>query len=530
MLAPGIDRTHKISALAFILAITVLLWRVLSEATVTEDAYITFRVVHNFVEGYGLRWNVTERVQTYTNPLWMLIHIPFYALFGNIHFVTLAISLICTAGTVWLLADSLRTHWVKWLCVLIVPLALSRSFVVYSTSGLENPLTHLLFAAFVWVLLRGREDKRWFWMVLWACLSMVNRLDTLFFYAPIFLWLAIARRQLPDIRQSILGSLPLLAWLLFSLIYYGFVFPNTKYAKLNGGFPEIQYINRGINYVGNLVAMDTIGALCVGLAVSLLLWRRLLAGQCQHLSALTAVGLGVLGYVLYVVYVGGNHLTGRFWSLHVTAAIWVVAAVFVQLRTQLCLNLAACLLLYTAIAPNVTWWKTSCKRCFSSISNVPIDLKLNGLRGKLVSPFPPGAKEYRYLSRFKNWPEVAKRHKSLLRITDMVGIAGFHSGPSVYYIDTMGIADPLLGRLPGYQNRLVMTGHIKRRIPKGYSEAALTGNTAGMHTALAEYYQKLRLIITSDIWSVERFKTIVLFNAGTYDHLLDEYIESGEPF
>ena len=36
-------------------------------AWVSEDAYITLRTVDNFVNGYGLRWNVSERVQTYTS-------------------------------------------------------------------------------------------------------------------------------------------------------------------------------------------------------------------------------------------------------------------------------------------------------------------------------------------------------------------------------------------------------------------------------------------------------------------------------
>ena len=42
-------------------------------AWVCDDAYIVFRTVDNFLHGDGLRWNVAERVQTYTNPLWMFV-------------------------------------------------------------------------------------------------------------------------------------------------------------------------------------------------------------------------------------------------------------------------------------------------------------------------------------------------------------------------------------------------------------------------------------------------------------------------
>jgi len=45
----------------------------LANSWVGDDAYIMFRVVDNFVNGYGLRWNVANRVQAYTHPLWMLV-------------------------------------------------------------------------------------------------------------------------------------------------------------------------------------------------------------------------------------------------------------------------------------------------------------------------------------------------------------------------------------------------------------------------------------------------------------------------
>ena len=44
-------------------------------AWVGDDAYITFRTVDNFVNGYGLTWNTSERVQAYTHPLWMFLHV-----------------------------------------------------------------------------------------------------------------------------------------------------------------------------------------------------------------------------------------------------------------------------------------------------------------------------------------------------------------------------------------------------------------------------------------------------------------------
>ncbi len=46
---------------------------VLQNAWLHEDAFITYRSVDNLINGYGPTWNITERVQTYTHPLWFFV-------------------------------------------------------------------------------------------------------------------------------------------------------------------------------------------------------------------------------------------------------------------------------------------------------------------------------------------------------------------------------------------------------------------------------------------------------------------------
>lgn len=68
-----------------------------------EDAFISFRVVHNFVEGYGLRWDIDERVQVFTNPLWTLLHIPLYALTREVFYTTIVLGTALSTLTAGLL-------------------------------------------------------------------------------------------------------------------------------------------------------------------------------------------------------------------------------------------------------------------------------------------------------------------------------------------------------------------------------------------------------------------------------------------
>lgn len=56
-----------------VVAYAVLAIVLLTNAWILDDAYITFRTVDNLVHGLGLTWNVEERVQAFTHPLWMFV-------------------------------------------------------------------------------------------------------------------------------------------------------------------------------------------------------------------------------------------------------------------------------------------------------------------------------------------------------------------------------------------------------------------------------------------------------------------------
>ena len=62
-------------------------------AWMSDDAYITLRTIDNFVRGYGLRWNVAERVQSYTDPLWMLLLAGAYGITREAYFTSLFVSM-----------------------------------------------------------------------------------------------------------------------------------------------------------------------------------------------------------------------------------------------------------------------------------------------------------------------------------------------------------------------------------------------------------------------------------------------------
>ncbi len=291
---------------------------VVLNAWLSDDAYITFRTVDNFIHGYGLTWNVDERVQVYTHPLWMLLLSGFYALTGEIYFTSLGVSIALSFLAVALIAArGARTSGMAMLAVGI--LSLSKAFIDYATSGLENPLTYVILAGFLLVYLkRPPTVRRFFWLSLLTALGMLNRLDIGLLMLPALGFAFLEVRGRKALAMGVLGFLPLVAWELFALLYYGSPVPNTAMAKLNAGLirPAAIY-HEGLIYLLNSLKVDPITLVVIGLAIVL----PIAAGDRRKLPL---VG-GVLLYVLYVVRVGGDFMSGRFLAAPLLQAVVIVA-------------------------------------------------------------------------------------------------------------------------------------------------------------------------------------------------------------
>ncbi len=69
-------------------------------AWVGDDGFITFRTIENFVNGFGLTWNIAERVQTYTHPLWMIILTVLRLVTGDVLVTSIIISILFTIAAI----------------------------------------------------------------------------------------------------------------------------------------------------------------------------------------------------------------------------------------------------------------------------------------------------------------------------------------------------------------------------------------------------------------------------------------------
>src|SRR5262245_27559227 len=148
--------------------------------------------------------------------------------------------MVAIIAIVWRWLPRLADCWLALILILS-----SKAFVDYSSSGLEYPLSYFLLTLFV-VRVSSWDaaaplPERLPPLVLIASLAFTNRAGTVLLYFPALVWLFLGRvRELRvvDISRLALASAPAWGWLLFSLIYFGFPFPNTYYAKAAFGAPR----------------------------------------------------------------------------------------------------------------------------------------------------------------------------------------------------------------------------------------------------------------------------------------------------
>jgi arabinofuranosyltransferase len=499
------------SSLLILFAITLI-----RTAWVNDDAYITLRTVDNFINGYGLTWNPGERVQVYTHPLWMFLLSAFYALTHEAYFTTLAVSILLSMA-VAILVSLAFTDDLFSISIGLIILCLSPAFMEYATSGLENPLTYFLLTVFLSLYFKFLEhptDRQVFLLGFITSLAMVNRLDTGLFYLPALGMILVKQGSWRSFWILIASSFPLLIWEAFSLLYYGFPFPNTAYAKLNTGVSQSDLFRQGWLYFGNLYQWDplTLVTLLAGMGLAFSVGKR---GE-------RAIAFGNLLCLLYILYIGGDFMSGRFFAgpLLVSVILLVrlippypkavksvilVSAIILGFIAQSPTQLDTPKSSETAIGPEGIADERAFYFYDSGLMN--IDWHAPTL------PNHPWARD-----------GLALRSRGGVSVEYSIGYLGYFAGPRVHIIDQYALADPLLARLPIPNPKEWRIGHFIREVPKGYVESLETGSNKLADPDLAEYYAKLKLITTGKILNPERLKTILEMNLGKYDRLIENYI------
>jgi arabinofuranosyltransferase len=487
-------KKERLVVAALLIVAAVELFRT---AWMSDDALITLRTVLNVTHGFGARFNIDERVQGYTHPLWFLLIAAGTLVVRNVYVVTFALSLVLSFAALWLLLTRVATN--VWAGVLAAGiLMLSRAWVDYSSSGLENPLSHVLILLTVLAAahaIERREFRAVTSFFLLCSLLYLSRADLMVLVCPVALLVLYRCREQPRLCAAaiLVGAVPVAAWTLSALYYYGFPFPNTAYAKLATGIPRSELIAQGFRYLLDPVSRDplTLVAIAGGIAASI--WAR---GLGRALAA------GVLLYLAYVVTIGGDFMAGRFLAAPLLGAAIIIARV----------DLPRAVLPVAAIAVVIL--------ALPTIKNTVLSRQnLVGVIG------PDGIADERgfYFARFGLLrapagtfaaPEWKAGPRSVFEICGGLGLESIRRGPGAYAIDVCALVDPLLARLPAYANPNWRIGHFIRQLPTNYEDSVARNENLLADPRTKAFYDSIRLITRGDLNDGRRLREIVRMNFG----------------
>ncbi len=289
-----------------------------------EDAYITFRYVQNWINGDGLVYNVGDRVEGFTHPLWLfLISIPtFLGLHVRASALLLSLVISLVAMCLILFKDRGEDDSVVTIPLAALLLFTHSGFRDFSVSGLEFPLVVLLMAWFF--ISYKRNDlltKPYLHGSLLAALYLTR--PELVLMIPVFyavygakalvstlkkrsdesrsLWQGLMRLTIPI--ALIAGSYHLFRW-----AYYGEFFPNTYYAKQGLG----AYWSQGWVYFDHFWRYSPVFLGVVILSGALILFTARL--RRLYFTSLPRVVMLLQAVILtiYVVRLGGDFMGYRF--------------------------------------------------------------------------------------------------------------------------------------------------------------------------------------------------------------------------
>lgn len=515
----------------------------LKNAWITEDAYINFRSIEQLYAGNGPIWNPGERVQVYTSPLWYILSAILRFLSPDQYLNTIILSTILFTITLFLF---FMIFWrTSQQFLMLSMLISSAAFYDFTTSGLENVLLYALTTAMFLVFIRKTDSindcvRQQQWIAMLFGLAILTRHDSLTLLWPFLafaLWSGFKTQNKSHLLKiSIMAFSPLAAFSVFALIYYGFPFPNTAYAKLNTGIDSTELFRQGLNYLEYTYAFDTPTFIIISAGLILPLIPKT-PGKMRLLS------LGILTNLIYVTKIGGDFMQGRFLSYSCLLSALLVCHTIFTYKYQIAIRYKTLeirrfltnqpsngmvtsglnsLLKKPAQVLAITILITG---IFSSFSPIAASMQIgkqpiiNGITNERAFYFNAmSLQQYIKLpaQEFPNSPlrhigEYIKSSGDSIFTAYNIGIPGYYSGLNKTILDPLALSDPFLARLPAKTPWRI--GHFQREIPPEYIRNRQGFPVLFNSDKHQQLYQDITLITrSSDIFSTDRIKKIIEYN------------------
>lgn len=283
----------------------------------SDDAYISYRYAQNLVLGHGLVYNPGERVEGYTNFLWVLIIALGRLVISpdNIYAFSCLLNLFLVAIMLFIFYRYTRNRFGEEKAILASFLfALCPPIWVWVGSGTEAILVLLVQLA-TWVtvesILQKQQPMKLLLFGVLLIFSILLRADGFILPLIVILYLLIKKRYQLALFVGGVALFAMAPYFLWRYEYYGYLLPNTYYAKVSG--PLLLRIKAALIQLELLIYRQ---GLIIYLLAFLFIGFKFLTKEKQQNTADTNgigfPGLFIIVWLSYWLYIGGDHFDERF--------------------------------------------------------------------------------------------------------------------------------------------------------------------------------------------------------------------------
>lgn len=269
---------------------------------IMEDQYISLRYSRNLAEGAGLVFNLGERVEGFSNPLWVFLMAPAFLLKIDALFFNRMLCLLFGFAHFPLMVAIMRKHSSDRAPSVVgmfpaILIALSFPFLFWMKSGMETVFASFLLLSAGYLLI----TRKYLWSSVVFGLLALTRPEGIIYMAtaPLFIFLNEDDDIAGKIFKSLLpGILIFSCYEVFRIVYFSAWLPNSFHAKVS--VDSLHQKLRGTMYYGSWF----FGIRGFVLLVALVLLARKMEWMKSSVVWLGAVVLNAF----FVIAVGGDYL------------------------------------------------------------------------------------------------------------------------------------------------------------------------------------------------------------------------------
>jgi arabinofuranosyltransferase len=518
-----VDLARRLTFVMFVLLTLILGWQ-------SDDSFHGYVMVKHLLEGNGFVYNIGERVCATTGPLYTLSCAIPYALTKEMFFTTIILDVVYSSAAYWIFVYKIcRTR--EQVLAGFFAFILSKAFMSYTTSGLENSLLFLFSALFIWQYMKRDyfDGKALLLLALTFSGVALTRMDAVLYFIPSIVFVYLLKRDkvsfIKCVGIALLGLSPFFIWELFSLFYFGSPVPNTAYVKIGTGITLIDYVKHGILYYWFTFLNDAV----VLIVPFFFLISSMMIRKMKYLT----VAAGIILYGAYILSIGGDFMMGRHFTVMLFISVLSLTAMLNREKEPF-EKMKHIRSIYTAAVIAATVWSMT----FGSVvgsqylyghiygSNISDEREFyfptTGFCNNIRSLIKTGKTCWQDTWSDEGLEYIRREEFKGSIVENAAGILVYNNS-DIYLNDTYCLGDPLMSRLPAAYHQAWRVGHLRRVCPEEYRYSVEEDRNIISDPDLHEFYDKILMITRGGLFSKERIKTILEMNTGKYDHLIESY-------